>query len=91
MGGFLLCAPVINPWYLVWVLPFAVIHKNISAWVASVMVMMAYIIGLNIEGSDLLAYQQPVWVRLVEFSVIIGFMVLAFIPDKKILHKNLSK
>jgi len=72
MGGFLLCAPVINPWYLIWVLPFAVIHKNISVWVASVMVMLAYLVGLNIEGSELAAYQQPLWARVVEFGVILA-------------------
>jgi len=82
MGGFLLCAPVINPWYLIWVLPFAVIHKNVSAWLASVMVMMAYIIGLNLEGSDLSAYQQPVWARVVEFGVIFACVMTEWLTSR---------
>ena len=77
MGLFLLCAPVINPWYLLWLLPFAVIHFTASAWLASVLVMLAYVVGLNIEADNLLGpYDMPSWVRPLEFGVII-FAVLA--------------
>jgi len=71
MGLFLLCAPVINPWYLVWVLPFAVIHPRLTVWVASSVIMLAYIVGLNVPyTSELGPYDQPIWARLIEFGVI---------------------
>ena len=71
LGLFLLCAPVINPWYLVWVLPFAVIHPSLTVWIASSVIMLAYIVGLNVPYiSELGPYDQPVWARLIEFGVI---------------------
>lgn len=77
MGFFLLCAPVINPWYLIWVLPFAVIHFSVTAWFASVMIMMSYLIGLNLEGFEGLApYQQPIWVQPIEFGAILAVLLV---------------
>jgi len=71
MGIFLLCAPVINPWYLVWVLPFAVIYPSLTVWIASSVIMLAYIVGLNLPYiSELGPYDQPIWARLIEFGVI---------------------
>jgi len=84
MGAFLLCSPVINPWYLLWVLPFAVIHFNLTAWFASAVILMAYMVGLNLENYELLApYQQPYWVRPVEYGMIVMFLFLLFVKDKR--------
>ncbi|MEH6344109.1 MAG: hypothetical protein V7785_03400 [Bermanella sp.] len=80
MGIFLLCSPVVNPWYLIWVLPFATIYLNPSAWLASVMIMLAYVVGLNIETVELLGpYDQPTWARVLEFSIIITAILLQII------------
>ena len=69
-GALLLLAPVINPWYLIWVLPFAVIRPSLWAWTASVAVLLSYITGLNLNNLDMHPFEQPVWVRLVEFGLI---------------------
>ena len=37
-GIFLMASPVINPWYLLWLLPFAVITPSVSVWTASIAV-----------------------------------------------------
>ena len=76
-GAFLIVSPVINPWYLLWLLPFAAIFPSAWAWTASVAALLAYATGINLGGSDLQAYQQPVWVRPVEF----GLILLAFAWD----------
>ncbi len=76
-GAFLIVSPVINPWYLLWLLPFAVIVPSAWAWTASVAVLLAYTTGLNLNASELQAYQQPAWVRPLEFGVIL----LAFAWD----------
>ncbi len=71
MGALLLCAPVINPWYLLWTLPFAVLHNHVSVWLASIMVMLAYAVGLNMGSETLLGpYDQPTWARVMQFGVI---------------------
>ena len=41
-GMFLLCIPVLNPWYLIWVLPFAVLRPSRWAWTASIALLLSY-------------------------------------------------
>lgn len=69
-AAFFLCTPVFNPWYLVWLLPFAVIRPSLWAWCASVSLVLSYISGINLENQTLQAYEIPYWVLLVEFGVI---------------------
>ncbi|PCH61589.1 MAG: hypothetical protein COC05_00105 [Gammaproteobacteria bacterium] len=67
---FLLIAPVINAWYWLWVLPFAVIFPSFWAWTVSVALLLSYCVGLHIPGSELDAYEMPIWIRSVEFALI---------------------
>ena len=76
-GIFLMASPVINPWYLLWLLPFAAITPSVSAWTASVAVLLGYVTGLNLNDGNLQPYQQPAWVRPLEF----GLILLAFAYD----------
>ena len=71
-GVALVASPVINPWYLLWVLPFAAITPSVSAWTASISVLLAYVTGLHLTDGDLQPYQQPVWVRPLEFGLILS-------------------
>ena len=56
-GVLFLLSPVLNAWYWVWVLPFAVLWPSAWAWTVSVTILLSYIIGLNISGSELGNYQ----------------------------------
>ena len=47
-GLFLFAAPVINPWYALWLLPFAAIYPSLWAWTASWALFLSYITGLNL-------------------------------------------
>ena len=78
-GVLLAAAPVINAWYLLWLLPFAAVYPSRWAWTASVAVLLSYITGLNLNDYDLQAYGQPWWVRPAEF----GAIGLAFLIDLK--------
>lgn len=69
-AAMLICSPVINPWYLVWVLPFAVVHPNVWPWVASGAILLAYASGINLQDSSLLPYEIPEWVVFIEFALI---------------------
>ncbi len=46
-GLLFLCMPVMNAWYLPWLLPFAVIYPSRWAWTASLAVLLCYAVGLN--------------------------------------------
>lgn len=69
-GIFLFIMPVINPWYWVWVLPFACIYFSLWAWVTSVAILLAYAIGINLNNSELVGYQQASWALYLEYSLI---------------------
>jgi hypothetical protein len=69
-GVLLLLSPVINPWYLLWLLPFAVVFPSIWAWTASAAVLLSYVTGLNLPDYTLQPYGQPLWIRGLEFGLI---------------------
>lgn len=81
-AGLILLAPVINPWYWLWVLPFCVIYPNRWAWITSFSLLLSYICGININGEVLQAYQQPLWVPWLEFGII-GFAIYCEYLHKK--------
>lgn len=69
-GLFLLVAPVVNPWYVIWVLPFAVIYPSIWAWTASVAALLAYITALNLGDLTADPFSQPVGILLLEYGIV---------------------
>lgn len=69
-GGLLLVSPVINPWYLLWLLPFACRYPSLTIWTASAAILLSYATGLNLENPELAPYEHPAWIRPVEFGII---------------------
>ncbi len=71
-GMFFLCIPVLNPWYMIWLLPFAVIYPSCWAWVASLSLFISYASGINTndDQSSLYLYEQQTIFVLVEFGLI---------------------
>jgi len=70
LGGLLVLSPVINPWYLLWILPFASLNRDVWPWVASCAVLLSYFTGLNMGDPSLASYEQARWVKPVEFGMI---------------------
>lgn len=71
-GACLLAAPVINPWYAIWLLPFAVIYPSLWAWTASVALLLAYVTALNLGLYDIEPFAHPDWLRPLEFGLILA-------------------
>ena len=70
-GLCLLAAPVINPWYALWILPFAAIWPSWWAWTAAWALLLSYVTGANLGGvAGLEAFAHPAWVRPVEFGAV---------------------
>jgi len=65
-----ICTPVLNAWYLVWLLPFAVIYPSLWGWLASFSILLAYATGINLNDPELGLYQHRPWVVAIEFGVI---------------------
>ena len=84
-GLFFICIPVLNPWYLVWMLPFAVIYPSRWAWTASVTAFLAYVTGINIANSELALYQHSSVILTIEY----GLIVIALLIDWRKKHQSI--
>ena len=69
-GMFFLVSPVINPWYLQWLLPFAAMRPRFWSVTALAVVSLSYTTGYNLGDPSLYAYAHPVWLRPLEFGLI---------------------
>lgn len=65
-----LATPALNAWYLVWLLPFAVLYPSIWAWTASLSIFLAYASGINLEDPILGSYDIPLWIVLLEVGIV---------------------
>ena len=69
-GAWLACSPVVNPWYLLWLLPFAAIRPSRWAWTASVAVLLAYATGLQLMVLEGQPFDLPAWAWALEYGAI---------------------
>ena len=74
-GAFFLLSPVVNPWYLLALLPFVVLRPSAWGIGALVVVTLSYVHGLNMSEPSLAAYEQPGWVPLSELGVVALLLV----------------
>lgn len=70
LGALLLLAPVVNAWYLLWFLPFAVLRPSRTAWAATVVVPLAYWNGANFGLSGQPQFGVPLWISAAELLVL---------------------
>jgi len=69
-GAVLLVSPVINAWYLAWILPFAVSTQQLWPWAASIALPLSYLTGLNLDSDRLAAYGVHPWARTLEILLL---------------------
>lgn len=75
-GLFFLVAPVVNAWYLLWLLPFAVFYPSLWSWTFSVVVLLSYAIGINLGSLQYQPFELPLWVYLTEYGAILVAIIL---------------
>ena len=69
--AFFLLSPVLNPWYLVWLVPFVAVTRARCAIVLLLVVPLSYATELNLGEPSLAPYAQSAWVRPVEFGIVV--------------------
>ncbi|MBX9899317.1 MAG: glycosyltransferase 87 family protein [Burkholderiaceae bacterium] len=79
LGALLAFAPVINPWYLLWFLPFAVLRPTRTAWAVSLVVPLSYWHGGNFAFAGGREFGVPILVTVIELLV----LVFCFIWDRR--------
>lgn len=76
LGVLLLLSPVVNPWYLLWLLPFAVLRPTRTAWAATFLLPLSYWNGTNWSASGMEQFEVHTIVMLVEITLLVVAMVV---------------
>jgi alpha-1,6-mannosyltransferase len=71
-GTLFLASAVVNPWYLLWMLPFAAASPSLTPWVAMAAVSLSYATALNLGITGPGPYSHPAWVRPMEYGLILA-------------------
>jgi len=70
-GLFLLSLPVLNPWYVAWILPFATLYARWWSWTASYVVLLSYWYGGNVNGVAGASEQLGSHTIIIEYSLLL--------------------
>ena len=82
-AGFLLCLPALNPWYLCWLLPFAVLWPSRWPFIWSILVLLAYYTGFNLGGNEL--HRVPTVLIAIQFvGVIVAILLDSRYPINRV-------
>lgn len=89
---FLLALPVVNPWYVVWVLPFATLHPRWWSWTFAYTCLLSYWSGANIgvTGADSLSPSTSVIVFEYTATVLIAIIAWSVCRRHQHYHKYAS-
>ncbi|MEM7194968.1 MAG: hypothetical protein AAF402_08460 [Pseudomonadota bacterium] len=68
--AFFLLSPVVNAWYLIWMLPFAAATGLVSPWVWSIAIVLSYYTGIGLPASLLEAYQIHPWAYALQYCAL---------------------
>jgi len=75
---FLLSLPVINPWYVAWLIPFATLYPSWWSWTASLMIFLSYWYGSYVAATGIESLQIPTAVIAIEYAVAITVPIIAW-------------
>jgi len=81
---FLLALPVINPWYVAWILPFAALYPRWWSWATSVLCLLAYWTGHNTGAIGAAALELPTSVIAIEYTTVILVAFIAWLVCRQL-------
>ena len=81
-ASFLRSLPVINPWYVAWLLPFATLYPRWWSWTISYSVLLSYWYGSNVGAIGNDSLQLPVNVLILEYALALLIPLTAWIVLK---------
>lgn len=77
-GVILLFAPTVNAWYLLWLLPFALGQRETWPYVASAVLPLSYLTGINLEIHGLEDFEVHPAARIAQWVAIAGAILFDF-------------
>jgi hypothetical protein len=87
-GWFFAWSAVVQPWYLLWLLPWVVMRSSVTGWCAMVAVSLSYLTHLHLEDGNTDLFGHPSWVRWLEYGAILIAIGVDLHRHKKILEAN---
>lgn len=71
-GLFFFISPVVNPWYLIWLVPFIALKPQAWSVAALALVSVSYVRGQTLSDRwNLSDFAQPVWLQITEYTIIL--------------------
>jgi alpha-1,6-mannosyltransferase len=71
-GVFFLLSAVVNPWYLLWLVPFVALNPSTIGLTALMAVSLSYLHAANLGLPNLGPYDHPKWLRPLEYGLILA-------------------
>jgi len=71
LGTLLICSPVIDPWYLTWIVPLLCLHPSRAWLLFTGLVYLSY--------TYYYSYEFPFWMKPVEFGVFFGVLITEWV------------
>ncbi len=87
-GLLLVLSPVANPWYALWLVPFAAARPKAWSWTLLVTISLSYITEGNLTGMG--GYAHPWWVRPLEFTPVALAALLPTLARRLGQNRNAS-
>ena len=83
---FLLALPVINPWYVAWLLPFATLYPRYWTWAVSYFCLLSYWYGANVGISGAGSLLLPTSIIVMEYIAVLLTTTVAWIVTRQLKH-----
>ena len=71
VGTFVLLSPTVHPWYLLWVFPLALWHRN-RAWIVLCMCYPMWYVALTTWDAQSHSWNPPLWPQLISYGCFFG-------------------
>ena len=80
IGAYLLLTPTLQPWYLVWIIPFLCLYPN-RAWILLTgLVPMSYHVVIQFVQTGL--WSEAAWIRYVQFIPFYVLLIIEAVREK---------
>lgn len=76
---FLMALPVVNAWYVAWLLPFATLFPRWWSWGMSYFCLLSYLTGANLGYLDQTALELPTSIVVIEYLAVTGVFIFAWV------------
>jgi hypothetical protein len=73
---YFLWSPIVNPWYFLFILPFAVLAKDKYLYSVIFVPQLSYITNSRLGIADIGFYNIHIFIRILEFVLYIGFFII---------------